>query len=565
MTAEPAPLPPDAGGAGRAADPPPPAPRPQPAGAAAPALADPAREPQSDRDGGVTSGDVGPTPPAPESRPDRDQAAAATDAGPAREPQSDRDGGVTSGDVGPTPPAPESRPDRDRVAAAADADPAREPRTDGDGAAGSEAGEPVLPEVVRARVLTVAATALGRLPADQVPAPLRAAARFTPSKRVRLAGPALAAALSTDAIFRLRAAEQVERESPDMAEAARTGVLPGAADPVELAAAAYLLRPAGWPELVERSRAALEERITRTRDRARDAEVDKLRAELADAHTAQREQAQRARAAAEAARAEADTLRRQLREQTGARRAAERARAAAEEALAEERRRVAAEDSRSQAELRRLRQRLAEADDAVEAGRRAARETRQADEARLWLLLDTLTGAAQGLRRELALTPTDDRPADSVAASQPRPDARAARGDDPELVDRLLGLPRVHLVVDGYNVTKSGYGELPLAAQRSRLIQGLGALVARTGAEVTVVFDGATRPPAMPPAPRGVRVLFSAPGEIADDVIRRLVAAEPEGRPLMVVSSDKEVATDVARAGAYAVPSALLLRRLDRG
>jgi predicted RNA-binding protein with PIN domain len=69
----------------------------------------------------------------------------------------------------------------------------------------------------------------------------------------------------------------------------------------------------------------------------------------------------------------------------------------------------------------------------------------------------------------------------------------------------------------------------------------------------------------MPSAPRGVRVLFSAPGEIADDVIRRLVAAEPEGRPLMVVSSDKEVATDVARAGAYAVPSALLLRRLDRG
>jgi predicted RNA-binding protein with PIN domain len=80
-----------------------------------------------------------------------------------------------------------------------------------------------------------------------------------------------------------------------------------------------------------------------------------------------------------------------------------------------------------------------------------------------------------------------------------------------------------------------------------------------------VVFDGANRPPAMPAAPRGVRVLFSAPGEIADDVIRRLVAAEPEGRPLAVVSSDKEVANDVTRAGAYAVPSALLLRRLDRG
>jgi len=454
------------------------------------------------------------------------------------------DAGGAGRAAGPTPPAPGSEPD---------------------GGAGPEEGEPVLPEVVRSRVLALAATALGRLPADQVPPALRAAARFTPSKRVRLAGPALAATLSADAVFRLRAAQQVELESPDMAEAARTGVLPGAADPVELAAAAYLLRPAGWTELVERSRTALEERAVRTRDRARDAEVDKLRAELADVHTAQREQAQRARAAAEGARAEADTLRRQLREQTGARRAAERARTAAEEALAEERRRSAAEDSRGQAELRRLRQRLAEAEDALEAGRRAARGSRQSDEARLWLLLDTLTAAAQGLRRELALTPTDERPADSVAASQPRPDARTARGDDPELVDRLLGLPRVHLVVDGYNVTKSGYGELPLAAQRSRLIQGLGALVARTGAEVTVVFDGSTRPPAMPPAPRGVRVLFSAPGEIADDVIRRLVAAEPEGRPLMVVSSDKEVATDVARAGAYAVPSALLLRRLDRG
>jgi predicted RNA-binding protein with PIN domain len=152
-----------------------------------------------------------------------------------------------------------------------------------------------------------------------------------------------------------------------------------------------------------------------------------------------------------------------------------------------------------------------------------------------------------------------------VAAATPRPDELAPRGDDPELVERLLGLPRVHLVVDGYNVTKTGYGELPLAAQRGRLIQALGALAARTGVEVSCVFDGAARPPAMPPAPRGVRVLFSAPGESADDVIRRLVAAEPAGRPIVVVSSDREVAADVARSGAHAVPSALLLRRLDRG
>jgi hypothetical protein len=60
-------------------------------------------------------------------------------------------------------------------------------------------------------------------------------------------------------------------------------------------------------------------------------------------------------------------------------------------------------------------------------------------------------------------------------------------------------------------------------------------------------------------------VLFSKPGEIADELIRRLVRAEPAGRPLVVVSSDREVADGVRRAGARAVPAAALVRRLDRG
>jgi predicted RNA-binding protein with PIN domain len=59
-------------------------------------------------------------------------------------------------------------------------------------------------------------------------------------------------------------------------------------------------------------------------------------------------------------------------------------------------------------------------------------------------------------------------------------------------------------------------------------------------------------------------VLFSAVGETADDLIRRLVAAEPKGRPVVVVSSDREVAEGVQRSGAYPVASTLLLRRLDR-
>ncbi|MGH8862195.1 MAG: NYN domain-containing protein, partial [Jatrophihabitantaceae bacterium] len=62
--------------------------------------------------------------------------------------------------------------------------------------------------------------------------------------------------------------------------------------------------------------------------------------------------------------------------------------------------------------------------------------------------------------------------------------------------------------------------------------------------------------------PRGVRVLFSAPDELADDLIRRLVSAEPSGRALVVVTSDRAIVTDVSREGAWTVPSAVLLERL---
>jgi predicted RNA-binding protein with PIN domain len=426
--------------------------------------------------------------------------------------------------------------------------------------------EAALPEPVRQRVLSLAADTLGRLPADEVPAPLRAAARFTPAKRARLAASALAVALEAESLFRLRVAEAAEAQQPAAAEAVRHAETPAAADPVELAVLAYLLRPEGWYAYVERADRALAERAERSRSAERDELVTKLQTQLEEAREALHEHAERAAADVAGARADVDALRKQVRQLTGQMRAAERTAAAAEEALAENRRRAAAAESAAQAEARRLKSRLSETEDAMEGARRAARGSRNADEARLWLLLESMSGAVQGLRRELALTPPDERPGDTVAAAT-RAAATAGivpRGDDPALLDRLLELPQVHLVVDGYNVTKTGYGELPLAAQRTRLTQGLAALAARTGAEVTCVYDGADRPPVMPAAPRGVRVLFSLPGHTADELIRRLVAAEPAGRAVVVVSADKEVADGVRRSGAYPIPSTSLLARLER-
>lgn len=118
-------------------------------------------------------------------------------------------------------------------------------------------------------------------------------------------------------------------------------------------------------------------------------------------------------------------------------------------------------------------------------------------------------------------------------------------------------------MVDGYNVTKSAFGGLTLELQRRHLVDGLASLAARTGAEVTCCFDG--RPSPMPTASlaRGVRVRFSV-GEIADDLIRRLVRAEPAGRVVVVVTSDQEVTHDVEADGAYVVPSATLVGWLQR-
>ena len=147
-----------------------------------------------------------------------------------------------------------------------------------------------------------------------------------------------------------------------------------------------------------------------------------------------------------------------------------------------------------------------------------------------------------------------------IGASQ----GAVGRVEDPAALDRLLALPAVHLVVDGYNVTKTGYPELSLSDQRDRLVHQLAVLAARTGAEVTLVFDGAGVVAVPAAAPRGVRVLFSDPGVLADDVIRALVTAEPEGRPVVVVTSDRAVADSVRRRGAHPVPSAVLLARLGR-
>jgi predicted RNA-binding protein with PIN domain len=434
----------------------------------------------------------------------------------------------------------------------------------------SEEPEPALPESVRQRVVALTAAVMTGLPPEELPPALRRVARFAPNRRARLGGAAIAAQLTSDAVFRQRVGSRVVEAAGELGLAVAEGRPPGAADPVEVAAVAYLARPVGWLDLVIEASATLRidsesaeitERLVAAEHRVARAEheravakieVEKLRDELS-----------RLRAEAAGLRDEVRTLTRGTRElQARERRTAE--------MLATEKGRAVRAASDAEAELRRLRARLVEAELAASGSRAVIKEARAVDDVRLWLLLETIGQAAAGLRRELALEPATRLPADYVAdqaAGRPvaaQAGARALEADDPTRLDQLLALPKAHLVVDGYNVTKRGFGDIALEQQRSRLVTGLAGIAAQSGVEVTVVFDGAEKMVGLPPTPRGVRVLFSRKGETADELIRRLVRAEPAGRPLVVISSDREVVDGVRRHGAYPLSSDTLLRRLAR-
>lgn len=436
-----------------------------------------------------------------------------------------------------------------------------------EGTAASAVDWDALPETVRLRLADVAASALGRIPGSAMPAPVRPVARFAPAKRARLGGPALFAGLRDSPPFRAAVTDWARAHQPELLDAA-------AADAASAAAAAVLLGIQSAGELVaEVARRCSETQLRAERDAAL-AKVDRLTMEnrrLSGELDVARTTAQCAGTAGEA---EATRLRSRLREQgMRLREALDRADQAALERdaeLTQARRALAVAEMRGDRERKRAEMANRRAERAVaeaETARQAVREARAADEVRLALLVDTMAGAVTGLRRELALgdhPPSEGpRPADLIRGGSP-PGGVVGQVNDPAALDRLLALPVAHLVVDGYNVTKTGYPDLTLSDQRDRLTGQLAALAARTGVEITVVFDGAAVVAVPSSAPRGVRVLFSDAGVLADDVIRALVAAEPRGRPVVVATSDQAVAASIRRCGAYPAPSAVLLARLTR-
>jgi predicted RNA-binding protein with PIN domain len=422
-----------------------------------------------------------------------------------------------------------------------------------------------LPEAVRVRVVALAADVLPQV--ASLPPALRKVAAFAPQRRARLGSTPIAAALTSDSEFRGHVVTQVAALRPELAGILDDPQSVEVADPADVAALAWLARPEGWEETFADAVRRVEEGAG-PRDTV---ERDRLQRRLDAAEKAVRDLRAEHKAALEVLKTENSSLRRKLGEARAAQRSATASSVEAAEAAQDARMEAEAAAAAAEAEARKLRAQVDELQATIAMARREVRSGKDEVTIRARMLLDTLLEAGQGLRRELALPAVTGAPGDRVEselaeAGTREPSAAGSLGpSSPLLLEQYLSMPKARLIIDGYNVSKTAWPDSSLEAQRVRLLNGLAPLVARIGAETTVVFDAAasaSRP--VVNTPRGVKVIFSPEGVIADDVIRELVAAEPPGRVVIVVSSDQEVARDVVRAGARSASSLALVGLLSR-
>jgi predicted RNA-binding protein with PIN domain len=128
-------------------------------------------------------------------------------------------------------------------------------------------------------------------------------------------------------------------------------------------------------------------------------------------------------------------------------------------------------------------------------------------------------------------------------------------GSSSAATEFLVRYPDMVVLIDGYNVAKLGWPLLDLEAQRERCIESCEDVARRYGSHIAVVFDGSTVPGASAPVRRLVRVSYSPEGVIADDVLRAEVDTLPDEVPVLVVTNDQAVLTDVRAMGANTLSS----------
>ncbi len=126
----------------------------------------------------------------------------------------------------------------------------------------------------------------------------------------------------------------------------------------------------------------------------------------------------------------------------------------------------------------------------------------------------------------------------------------------------------MHIVIDGYNLIRQSrrlkrIDRYDLQAGREALVEAVAAYRKLKPFPVTIVFDGGDAEPGMPrrDQTKGIRLRFSKAGELADEVIKRIIGREKANA--LVVSSDREIIDFAIANGAATISSAEFDERLD--
>lgn len=125
----------------------------------------------------------------------------------------------------------------------------------------------------------------------------------------------------------------------------------------------------------------------------------------------------------------------------------------------------------------------------------------------------------------------------------------------------------MRIIVDGYNFIRQTdlrlLENISLERGRNELTRRLSVYKKTKGHKITVVFDGTLGESLTEQRDQsgGISIIYSRRGETADQVIKRII--ENSAEELLIVSSDREIASSAERKGFTAVNSRTFAQKLE--